>query len=137
MTTTRHSKSNGYVSVFVLVAMVGAVLIATASLMRVSTQSRHSIGQLSQSQTDLLFEAAIDLAKSRLASQPDYEGESWQLKKADSGLRQAAKIEVRVESNTDPEARNLEVTIEIGDELNAMFRDRRTWNISLPASEQS
>lgn len=137
MRTIRLAKPKGYISVFVLVAMVGAVLIATASLMRVSAQSRHSLGQLSQSQTDLLFEAAVDLATSRLESQPDYEGESWQLEKADSGLRQLAKIEVKVEQNPDPKLRDVTVIVEFGDDLNTIIRDRRTWTISLPASEQS
>ncbi|MBA2114577.1 hypothetical protein [Bremerella alba] len=131
----RSCKPSGFVSVFVLVAMVAAVLIATASLMRVASHSRHSATDLSRPQMDLLFEAAIELAKSRLAAQPEYDGESWQLVKADSGLRQAAKAIIKVEPDGDPKLRKLEIIVELGDDSVAMLRDQRTWTISLPASE--
>ncbi|MEW4563450.1 hypothetical protein AB1K70_13040 [Bremerella sp. JC770] len=130
-------RQSGFVSVFVLVAMVGAVLIATASLMRVTSQSRASVHGLSPAQVDLLFEAARDLASARLAEQPQYEGETWQLEKPDSGLRQAAQVIINIESNTDPNLRNVEVTVECGDNPVTMVRDRRTWTISLPTSENA
>lgn len=132
----RSHKPPGFVSVFVLVAMVAAVLIATASLMRVTSQSRHSASDLSRSQMDLLFEAAVDLTKSRLATKPQYDGETWQLEKADSGLRQAAKVIIKIEPNVDPKLRNVEIVVELGDNSVAMLRDRRTLTISLPKSEQ-
>ncbi|QDU77862.1 hypothetical protein Pan97_49410 [Bremerella volcania] len=137
MKQQQSCKPRGFVSVFVLVAMVGAVLIATASLMQVTAQSRHASNGVSQQQVDLLFEAAIELAKSRLASQPKYDGESWQIEKKDSGLRKAAQVIVKIESNTDPNFRNVEVVVELGDDPAATIRDRRTWTISLPMSEQS
>ncbi|WDI44949.1 hypothetical protein [Bremerella sp. P1] len=137
MKQQRSCRPRGFVSVFVLVAMVGAVLIATASLVRVTSQSRHSARNASQPQVDLLFESAVDLAKSRLESQPQYDGETWQLNKADSGLRQSAKVVIEIESNTDPNLRNVEIVVELGDEPAATIRDRRTWTISLPASEQN
>lgn len=137
MKQQRSCRPRGFVSVFVLVAMVGAVLIATASLVRVTSQSRHSARSASQPQVDLLFESAVDLAKSRLATQPQYDGETWQLNKADSGLRQAAKVVIEIKSNSDPNLRNVEIVVELGDEPAATIRDRRTWTISLPASEQN
>ncbi len=137
MTRKRTDQPKGFISVFVLVAMVGAVLIAAASLMKVSAQSRYSMGQLSPSQVDLLMEAGLELAKSRLASQPGYEGESWQIETGESGLRQTAKVEVKVNSDTDPNVRSLEVIVEFGDDPDVVIRDRRTWTISLPTSEQN
>lgn len=137
MRSQHACKSRGFVSVFVLVAMVGAVLIATASLMRVASQSRQASGNSSQLQVDLLVEAAHDLAQARLAVQPKYNGETWQLGEADSGLRQPAKVVIEIESNVDPQLRNVEVIIELGDDPATMIRDRKTWTISLPKPEQS
>ena len=136
MKKQRLRKSRGFVSVFVLVAMVGAVLIAMASLMRVTSHTRHAANDLSQPQVDLLVESAVDLAKVRLASQPQYDGETWQLDKTESGLRHAAKVTIQVEPNTDPQLRDMEVLVEFGDDSVAMLRDRRTLTISLPMSEQ-
>ncbi|PQO35762.1 hypothetical protein C5Y96_08910 [Blastopirellula marina] len=137
MNQPRLGKPKGFISVFVLVAMVGAVLIAMASLMRVASQSRQTANSVSQPQVDLLFEAALDLAKSRLAAQPQYDGETWQLDKADSRLRQPANVVINVEANTDPKLRDLEVIVNLGEDPSATIRDRRTWTISLPATEQS
>ncbi|MFN3149583.1 hypothetical protein [Bremerella sp.] len=86
---------------------------------------------------DLLIEAAYDLAKSRLAVQPEYDGETWQLDEADSGLRQAATVTIEIESNADPKLRNVEIIVELGGESTSKIRDRKTWTISLPLSEQS
>lgn len=136
----RHQNSckpRGFVSVFVLVAMVGAVLIATASLMRVASQSRQASGNSRHIQVDLLIEAAYDLVKSRLAVQPEYDGETWQLDEADSGLRQAATVTIEIETNADPKLRNVEIIVELGGESTAKIRDRKTWTIPLPLSEQS
>jgi len=137
MTNKTSRGRRGFVSVFVLVAMVGAVLIATASLMRVTSQSRASVDGLSPTQVDLLFESARDLANTKLAEQPQYKGESWQFEKPASGLRQAAQIIIKIESNADPNLRNVEVTVEFGDNPATKTRDRKTWTISLPASENA
>lgn len=137
MTQLRSRKPNGFISVFVLVAMVAAVLIAMASLMRVTAQSRYTANSASQPQVDLLFEAAADLARSRLAAQPEYDGETWQVDKTENRLRQPASVVIKIESNTDPKVRNVEVIVELGDDSTATIRDRRTWTISLPTPEQS
>jgi len=126
-----------FASVFVLVAMVAAVLIATASLMHVASQSRFSANGPSGPQMDLLFEAALDLAKSRLASQASYEGESWELDPTDNGLRQAAKIVIEVKPNEDAKLRDVKIDIDYGDDSVAVRRDQKTWTISLPQSEQN
>lgn len=137
MNQPRSGKPKGFMSVFVLVAMVAAVLIASASLMRVTSQSRQTDRNVNRPQVDLLFEAAVDLAKSRLATQQEYSGETWQLDKADSGMRQSASVVINIESNTDPKLRDVEVIVELGEDPAATIRDRRTWTISLPASEQN
>lgn len=137
MNQPRSGKPKGFMSVFVLVAMVAAVLIASASLMRVTSQSRQTDRNMNRPQVDLLFEAAVDLAKSRLATQQEYSGETWQLDKADSGMRQSASVVINIESNTDPKLRDVEVIVELGEDPAATIRDRRTWTISLPASEQN
>lgn len=137
MITLRPNRPRGFISVFVLVAMVAAVLIATASLMRVASQTRQSADVFSRPQVDLLFESAMDLTKSRLADRSQFDGESWQLNKADSGLRQAAKVIIKVESNADPKLRDVEIVVELGDDPKSAIRDRRTWTISLPESEQN
>ncbi|MEW4454742.1 hypothetical protein AB1L30_18905 [Bremerella sp. JC817] len=126
----------GFVTVIVLVAMVAAVLIATASLSRVTTQTSSQRRNIDQSQVDLLAEAGISLAQVRLAQDAAYSGETWNLAAGAQGMKYPATVTIKTSESDQPSQRKVEVDVQLGDNPARTIRAKRTINLSLPESEQ-
>ncbi|WP_146119029.1 hypothetical protein [Blastopirellula marina] len=119
----------------VLVAMAAAVTLALISLNRVNQQSQMR-RKGATPQTSLLIESAVSLAKARLAEDPEYSGETWLIATEDDSLDRPGEVVIAVAPHEEPQMRNIEIQVTLGDNVPRISRESLNMTLSLPQSEQ-
>ena len=133
--TMRKPTRTGFIGVVVLVAMVAAVTLALISLNRVTQQSQMRRKGASP-QTSLLIESAVSLVRTRLAGDSEYSGETWTIAAEPDSLDRAGKVVIVVAPHEEPEMRNIEIQVSLGDKAPHISRESLNLTLSLPQSEQ-
>jgi hypothetical protein len=87
-------------------------------------------------QTKLLLQAGSDRAIFRLANDPNYPGETWELPSASIADRGDGRVTIEISSNADPNAKTAKVVAEypFGDEWS--IRRSRTFHIQAQLLQQ-
>jgi hypothetical protein len=123
------------VSVSVLVALTVIMMLFAASVRIMLTARQALRGQQERMQAEYLADAAIDRATARLAVDPTYPGETWQLDAETLGGL-AAAVEIRVDAKTLADARRVEVVAEYPLGAERRVRLTREELIPIPVSRK-
>lgn len=106
----------GTIAVLVLVAMVTAVLVAMAALHRTGRQYELNKIHAYENQAAAIAESALDLARTRLAADPDYSGETWQIAADQIPLDEPAQVTIAVTQADSPNRRQIDIQVTLGRE---------------------
>lgn len=128
-------RRRGLITLVVLVTLVAATLIALASLQRVAQQSRQNQWQGYRTQAALLAESGVELAQTKLSSDPRYTGETWQLPADSTWLNEPGEVTIEVAAESD-ERRRIRVQVILGETAPRQARETLELSISLSDPEQ-
>jgi Tfp pilus assembly protein PilX len=103
----RRAGRRGMIAVAVLVCLLVATMIG-ASLIRLAQTQRATIrAEERRLQADWLAESGMERAAGRLAVDPDYRGETWEVAAADLGGGDPGRVTIAVEARPDDPRRRL------------------------------
>lgn len=106
----RNSR-RGMIAVAVLVCLMVATMIGAGLLKLVRTQQATIRGEERRLQADWLAESGLERAGARLAADPDYRGETWDLRAVDLGGDDPGRVTIAVAPQPDDPRRRL-VTVQ-------------------------
>ena len=123
----RNSKARrGAVLVMALVALTLLTIIG-AALVRLAVMETKSIDvRLRGCQARRLAEAGVARAAARLASDPDYRGETWSLSRADWPAGLAAQVTIEIGETDKPGWRRITATADYPSDAAVRARERQT-----------
>ena len=97
----RSVRRNGFALAMVLVGMTIATLLLVVIVQRVVVFHQRVIQRQQTVQSQQIAESAIELARQRLDSDPDYQGEDWLIPSDNLPDHRAGRAEIVVESEED------------------------------------
>lgn len=100
-TAAPRSLRHGSVLVVAMVALLLTSLILGSLLRMASLQHRQLRSEQDLLQADWLAESALDRAAARLASEPSYSGETWNIPAREIGGRSAGRVTISVKQSAD------------------------------------
>jgi hypothetical protein len=129
----RRNARRGAVLVAVLVVMMVASLLFGAML-RTSREEHQLLRRQQQRlQAEELAQAGIERAASRLARDPEYRSEVWQIAPAELGGREGAAVTIEIETVANrPQRRRALVQVDYPQALERRIRLRHAALIDLP-----
>ena len=122
---------HGLVSVALIIGLIILGLVA-AGMLKVAI-ARRSAAQSEENrrQAELLLDSALDRALTRLDSNPQYDGEIWEISAPELGGRSPARVTINLQSN-EPLSRRLVVVAEYQTSTPQAVRLSRTTPLPLP-----
>jgi type II secretory pathway component PulK len=91
-------------AMLIVIALVAVSALLLAGVMKsIVTHHRQTRLQHEHRQCRLLADAGLERAASLLAADAEYQGETWSLAEAETGYRDDARVEIKVERNDDGE----------------------------------
>jgi type II secretory pathway pseudopilin PulG len=87
----------------VLIALLIVTVLGSAIARSVISQIQHAHRLERQQQAAWLADSGVQRASDRLATDAGYEGETWRIESADSGLDAAAVVIIQVDEAGEPE----------------------------------
>jgi Tfp pilus assembly protein PilV len=126
----------GMLAIAVLVCLIVLTMIAGA-LLRVEAARREEVrSQERRLQAEWLAEAGIQRALARLAAEPAYTGETWNVEARDLGTADAATVTIAVERPPDdPKGRTIRARADYP--RDPPRRARSTRQITIPATDRA
>ncbi|WP_417390653.1 hypothetical protein [Gimesia sp.] len=91
----------GAVLVIVMVCLLLISLVMASLLKSTLMQRRQMLKEQLQVQADWLVESALERAARQRLSNPEYQGEVWQIDAEELGTRYAGSAEIELKSETD------------------------------------
>lgn len=131
---TSHARS-GAALVVVMIVLVLCVALGTRLAMNVAHSRNVARAEQRALQADWLAESGVRRATARLAIDPSYTGETWQVTSAALGRNSAAAVTIRVEPTAGAEQER-HVIVEAEYPASEPHRVRRTREINLQLVEQ-
>ena len=117
----------------VLVTVMGGTLLRWAVMEHKLLRSRDE-----ESQARWLAEAGVERAAARLANDPEYTGETWDIAAAELPTAQPARVRMQVTPvDGQPRQRSIEVEVEYPYESGAPARVHKTITYQLPPGEET
>ena len=112
--STRRNRRLGFAAIAVLVCLLAISLIGVGMVQ--SLIEAHRGGRLAHDrlQSMWLAESGVDRALAQLASNADYEGETWTIAPEQIDMRRGAVVVIRIEATDDGE-REAVVTATLGE----------------------
>ena len=99
--TTRRQQPRGLTAVAVLVCLIIVTMVAGSVLKVALAQRDQTRAQERRLQAEWLAEAGIQRALARLATEPGYTGETWEISASDLGSADAALVAITVGRGAD------------------------------------
>ncbi len=132
MNSSRRKRS-GSILICVLVCLAIVTSIA-ASMLKTALDARKAVRQeLQLSQTEFLLEAGIQRAVQQWNDDPEYSGETWQLKSSAIPGIESALVEIQVSPAAEDQPTRIKIVAQIpADSPQAM---RRSYTFSLSSEE--
>jgi type II secretory pathway component PulK len=116
-------KSRGMILVLVLVCLAVAASLIVVAARRAVTADRSVQTDGQNLQAAWLAESGVERASARLATAPQYTGETWSIPAAELDGRHAGKVVIAVQTAADrPERRTVRVQADFPDDPQFRFR---------------
>jgi len=90
----RRKPPRAAILIAVLICLLFVVVVVAAMLQSLLIERRQMLMLGRQTQASCLARSALDRAAARLQSEPDYEGETWQIAAERIGGRDAALVKI-------------------------------------------
>lgn len=100
----KRPKRNGLAMLIVIALVAVSALLLAGVMKSIVTHHRQTRLQHEHRQCRLLADAGLARAATLLSADAEYEGETWSLAKDETGYRDNARVEIKVERNDEGEA---------------------------------
>lgn len=133
----RRRARRGLVSAVALVTLLVVGLIGFA-LLRVAVARRGAVrAEERRLQASALAESALDRAAARLAADPAYAGETWEIPAGDLGGRGTARVVIRVGPAADAPGRLISVQADYPADSTLRARRSRSLVVAAPMPDRN
>ena len=134
--TRTRRRRNGLMIVAALVCLLVVTSIVCSMLKGTLRTRRELHAERDRRQTELLLEAGADRAVSRLANEPDFRGDTWELPATAIVGQGAGRVTTEVSTSTDNQSRQLRVVAEYALGRDLPIRRSRTFPIASPKTQK-
>ena len=134
--TRRRESRRGAFMVVVMICLLVSSLIVGALLKLALMQSRQLVQEQRQMQAEWLADSGLERAASRLATDPNYGGETWNIEPDSIGGQDAGLVTIKVEKDR-LQTQNRSVTIEAVYPADGPSQVRRRLAATVAISQES
>ena len=120
----------------VTIVCIGVALVIFTAVLRLSFMERRSVeAQTWKAQAAWLVESGLERAAARLAADPDYQGETWQISAEALGAKSGAVVEIEIQNVPEqPQRRAVRVRADYPDDPQHRARQTKQLVIELRPS---
>ena len=123
-------KGAALVMILIVLAVATAIFLASLKLLVVQRQSIELESQ--RIQAGWLAQSGVDRAAARLAAEPQYRGETWDISAEDLGGRDGGTVAIRIENvSGKPDRRRLHVVADYPSDTEQRARETREVTINV------
>ena len=128
--STQPANRRGVTLIYGMIALTLVALLGTLLVKSALMQHRQARREQRRAQSQWLTEAALERAAARLATNPAYKGETWNVSSKQLDGRSAGRVLMTVESVPDkPDTRRVTVTAEYPVDTPDRSRTTKTVNV--------